>query len=309
MSLIQSYRKKIEDRIANRDDAFLAVIGPCSIYNEEETLEYEAKVKELQKELGDSIFLVMRAFVEKSRTSHSWRGFVYQPDMSGEENILEGIRRSKNLFSQMTTPLAMEFIDPAIYPHLAPFISWGFIGARTARSTTHRVLVSNSAIPFGFKNSLDGDVTAAIQSCVISKHPHCILNGEGQSFTSGNPNTHVVLRGGQNGINYDEDTVEYLNILSKKYGTNAPVLIDCSHGNCPDKPRDQKTAFTASLDLYLENPKNILGVMVESNLVSGASPANKIPGVSITDPCLSFEATKELLLYAKAKISRKCTLV
>ena len=302
MSLIASYRKKIQNRIENKSDVFLAVIGPCSIYNEEETLEYEQKLRVLQKELGDSIFLVMRAFVEKSRTCHAWRGFVYQPDQSLDENILEGIKRSKKLFSLMSSPLAMEFIDPAIYPYLSPYICWGFIGARTVTSSIHRTIASHGEIPIGFKNSLDGNVVSAINGCKVSFYPHCILNGDKQSFTKGNPYSHVVLRGGENGINYDEESIDYVNILTKKHGVNSPILIDCSHGNCPNKPEDQKIAFAKTLELYLKNPTKILGVMMESNIFNGASANKKIPGVSITDPCLSFEETKQLLLFAKEKL-------
>jgi 3-deoxy-7-phosphoheptulonate synthase len=302
MSLIASYRKKIQNRIENKSDVFLAVIGPCSIYNEEETLEYEQKLRVLQKELGDSIFLVMRAFVEKSRTSHAWRGFAYQPDQSFEENIIEGIKRSKKLFSLMSSPLAMEFIDPAIYPHLSPYICWGFIGARTVTSSIHRTLASDHNIPIGFKNSLDGNILSAINGCKVSKHPHCILHGAKQSVTKGNPYTHVVLRGGEHGTNYDEESINYVNILTKKHGVNSPILIDCSHGNCPNKPGDQKIAFANTLQLYLKDPTKILGVMIESNIFNGASTKEKIAGVSITDPCLSFEETIELLLFAKEKL-------
>jgi 3-deoxy-7-phosphoheptulonate synthase len=309
MSSTQSYREIIQNRIKNRGDVFLAVIGPCSIYDEKETLEYESKLKDLQKQLGSSIFLVMRAFVEKSRTSQSWRGFVYQPDLSCEENIFEGIKKTKKLFSKMRSPLAMEFIDPSIYPFLAPYISWGFIGARTVTSSTHRILVSNSTIPFGFKNSLDGNVLAPVHGCIVSQSSHCILENKGQTFTKGNPYTHVVLRGGENQINYSRETIQYVNTLTKKYKINSPILIDCSHGNCLNKPEDQKIAFLHALEMYIENPTNILGVMIESNIFGGASKDKKIYGVSITDPCLSFEQTKQLLLFAKEKIKSSKNLL
>ena len=175
MHFIQSYRQIIRERISGLNQKFLAVIGPCSIYDEEETIEYERRVRNLQKELGDSIFLVMRAFVEKSRTSHAWRGFVYNPSIGKKENILLGLKRTKILFSKLRSPLAMECIDPEIFPHLSPYLSWGFVGARIAASTPHRVLVSNTDIPFGFKNSLDGDITSAVNSCIVAKNSHCML--------------------------------------------------------------------------------------------------------------------------------------
>ncbi len=302
MSLIEYYRNIIKARLLNHSKTFFAVVGPCSIQNEEETKIYEEKLYHLQKELGDSLFLVMRAFVEKSRTSHSWRGFVYRPDKNKPENILEGLKRSKALFSSLQMPLAMEFIDPAIYPHLEPYISWGFIGARTATSLPHRVLVSNSNLPFGFKNSLDGDVSSAIYSCVVAKQSHCQLNGEGQSFSKGNHFTHVVLRGGKNECNYSLENIEKTINKSKKEEIYTPILVDCSHGNCPNKPLDQITAFNDSLNTYLDHPEKILGVMLESNLYEGAQKDKELFGVSSTDPCLSFEKTRELLLHAKEAI-------
>jgi 3-deoxy-7-phosphoheptulonate synthase len=303
MSLVQSYRNTINNRLKNNTSTFTVVTGPCSIYCEEETLLYEKKLNVLQEELGDSIFLVMRAFVEKSRTSHAWRGFVYQPPPLTSENILLGIKRSQELFNKCTMPLAMECIDPNIFPYLEEYLSWGFIGARTSTSTTHRILASNTTIPFGFKNSLDGDVTAAIHSCVVAGKSHCILTKASQKYSLGNSNTHIVLRGGKYGTNYDEESAGKASSLALGKGVSAPLLIDCSHGNCPNKPDDQKTAFLSALDQYIKNPKKVMGVMLESNIKKGAAKNQKVAGVSFTDPCLSFEETRELLLMAKEKIS------
>lgn len=282
----------------------MVVAGPCSIYCEEETLLFEKRLKALQEELGDSIFLVMRAFVEKSRTSYAWRGFVYQPPPLTSENIMLGIKRSQELFKACSMPLAMECIDPNILPYLEEYLSWGFIGARTSTSTTHRVLASDSPLPFGFKNSLDGDITPAIYSCVVAGHPHCVLTADGQKFTKGNVNTHIVLRGGKHGTNYDQKDINKASSLALKEAIDSPLLIDCSHGNCPNKPDDQQKAFLTALDGYLKDPKKVMGVMLESNLNKGASKKEKIPGISFTDPCLSFEQTRELLLLAKERITQ-----
>ncbi|MCH9621583.1 MAG: Phospho-2-dehydro-3-deoxyheptonate aldolase, Tyr-sensitive [Chlamydiia bacterium] len=302
MTLVESIRAKIKHRLQNRSKTFFAIVGPCSIYCIEETILFAKKLKLLQVELGNEICLVMRAFVEKSRTSHSWKGFVYQPDIHKPEDILKGLELTKKLFSSLPVPLAMEFIEPSIYPHLAPFISWGFIGARTATSTTHRILASNSPIPFGFKHSLDGDINTSINSILIAKQSHCILTENSQTFSSGNPFTHVVLRGGKT-PNYDKETVTLIKSLSEEQDIHSPILIDCSHGNSHNKPDDQKTVFLDVLDQYIENPINILGVMIESNLYKGAAKKTKEFGVSYTDPCLNFEETRSLLLYAKEKIT------
>ena len=303
MSLIQSYRNTIVNRIHNHTNTFITAVGPCSIYCEEETLQYEKKLRTLQKELGPSIFLVMRAFVEKSRTTHDWRGFVYQPPPLSQENIPLGLARTKKLFSKCRMPLSMECIDPNILPYLEQYLSWGFIGARTSTSTTHRILASSSAVPFGFKNSLDGDVSAAICSLTVAENSHQVLTKDGWTFTKGNPNTHIVLRGGKNGINYDRDSTEQAWDLLEKENRNTPILIDCSHGNCPNKPDGQKDAFFSALDQYLKDPTKIMGAMLESNIQKGAIKDKKVPGVSYTDPCLSFEETRELLLTAKDKIT------
>ena len=303
MSLIQSYRNTINDRLKNNTSTFIVVTGPCSIYCEEETLLYEQKLQALQKELGDNIFLVMRAFVEKSRTTHAWRGFVYQPPPLARENILQGIKRTQNLFSKCTMPLAMECIDPNIFSYLEEYLSWGFIGARTSTSTTHRVLASDSNIPFGFKNALDGDLLSAIHSCVVAEKSHCLLTKDGQKYSHGNPHTHVVLRGSKHATNFDKESVLKTSSLAQNNGVMTPLLIDCSHGNCPKKPDDQKIAFLSALDQYIANPKKVMGVMLESNIKKGADKNQKVPGVSFTDPCLSFEQTRELLLFAKEKIN------
>ena len=304
MSLIEDYRKRICARLQNTTNTFVAIVGPCSIYCEEETLLFEKKLQELQEELGDSIFLVLRAFVEKSRTAHDWRGFVYQPPPLTREDIEEGISRTQKLFSSCTMPLAMECIDPRIFSHLEPYLSWGFIGARTSTSSTHRVLASSTHLPFGCKNSLDGDIEAAVDACKVASHSHCVLGEEGQSFTRGNPHTHVVLRGGKRSPNFDPQSVSRAKELCSKKEILSPMLIDCSHGNCPNKPDDQEKAFFSALSAYLEDPKKVMGVMLESNLKRGAATGKKVPHVSFTDPCLSFEETASLLRKAKEQIIR-----
>jgi len=304
MNLIKSYRSLVKQRIENKSITFLVVVGPCSVSCEKETLLFAQKLATLQQELGSSIFLVMRAFVEKSRTANSWKGFVYQPDLDKPENIIEGLRRTQKLFSSLSVPLSMEFIDPTLHPYLAPFITWGFIGARTATSMTHRVLASHDDIPFGFKHSLDGDVQTAINSIEVANHPHCVLTETGQTFTKGNKHTHVILRGGKV-PNYEKSYVEKTIALSKAKHISTPVLIDCSHGNSHNKPDDQKTVFLDVLDQYLENPQDVMGLMMESNIFKGASKESKKFGYSYTDPCLDFEETRSLLLYAKNKITLK----
>lgn len=305
MTPIEKYRNTIRQRLNNQTDTLLVVTGPCSIYNEEESILFAEKLALLQKELGSCIFLVMRAFVEKSRTAHSWRGFVYKRETDNNEDILKGIKRTKSLFSKLNVPLAMEFIDPAIFLHLKDYVSWGFIGARTCSSTTHRVMASDANFPVGFKNTLDGDILSAANACLVASHPHCILTNDEQRTTPGNPYTHIVLRGGKNGTNFDKESVDFSLAFQKKRDIHTPIMIDCSHGNCPNKPDDQKEAFLEGLKGYLENPGNVLGMMLESNLLKGSSKKSKIPGVSFTDPCLSFEETRELLLLAKEKITAR----
>ena len=304
---IEYFRKLVGQRLKGLVKTPLAIVGPCSIYDEEETLIYEDRLRALQKELGNSIVLFMRAFVEKSRTSYNWRGFVYQRDLSKPEDILEGIEKTRKLFSQLETPLAMECVDPNIFPFLEDLLSWGFIGARTSTSTTHRILASGATIPFGFKNSLDGDVSAAIHSCLVANQSHCILTKNGQSLTNGNPHTHIVLRGGYTKVNYTKEEVDKAYLTARALGVFAPMLIDCSHGNSPNKPDGQKISFLESIDRIKQSPEKVFGVMLESNILKGASTHCKQRGVSFTDPCISFEETRELLLTAAERITRQHT--
>lgn len=251
------------------------------------------------------MILIMRAFVEKSRTCFGWRGFVNQSDLSQPEDILTGIQRTQDLFKKLTTPLAMECIDPMIYPHLEEFLSWGCIGARTSTSSTHRILASNACIPFGFKNSLDGNVLSAIHGSLVAQQSHCILTSQGQIFSQGNKDTHIILRGGDKGVNYTKNEVEKISQHAKSLGLFSPLLIDCSHGNAPCKPDDQKVAFNCSLERALQSPEKVFGIMLESHIYKGSNKKDKLFGLSLTDPCLSFEQTRELLLYGADKITQQ----
>ena len=300
---INTYREIIKKRLSNHSKQFLVAVGPCSISSEEDAIAYDLLLSELQKKLGEEILLVMRAFVEKSRTANSWKGFVYQPNFNKNENIIEGISRTKELFSKLNSPLAMEFINPSIYPLLSPYISWGFIGARTSSSLTHRMIASESSLPFGIKNSLDGNIISAINGCLFAKESHCKLNGDSQIYTKGNPYTHIVLRGGTHHPNYDQSSTSNAYELLEKNQIPHPILIDCSHGNCRNKPFDQEYVFKNVVRQYINNPNKILGAMVESNLNEGKGEKENKMGLSITDPCIGFKHTEDLLLWAKEEIT------
>jgi 3-deoxy-7-phosphoheptulonate synthase len=302
-----SFIKTIQSILNGEDLRKAIIVGPCSIHNIEETLEYAQRLKKLSEEVEDQIFLVMRTFVEKPRTHATWKGFVSDPLIEGKDNLKLGIEKTLELFknlNKLELPLAMEFIDPNLAPLFSHFISWGFIGARTTRSPTHRILASQLQIPIGFKNPLDGDITACInaQNVALSCHEICIPN-KNYPFeiikTQGNPWTHPVLRGSFEGPNY---------VLAKNF--KSPVLIDCAHGNSQKDLIKMQGVFLESLELMIENPM-IKGLMLESYLNSGcqAHAGDLKYGVSITDPCLDFETTEKLIQEAYKVLSIHATAI
>lgn len=297
------YRKHITEILHGKKSSLIICCGPCSIKDEGEAYEYADHLRSLQKEVGGGIFFVMRAFVEKSRTSHDWRGFVYQPDRDNQENITEGLQRTKELFSNLNLPICMEVIHPEIFSHLEEYLSMGFIGARTSSSSLHRELASRTSLPFGFKNSLDGCINTSVNAAHVANQQHHYLDDDAEIISPGNPNTFSVLRGSQSTSNYSEKYLSHAKSLQSMYGKTTPLMVDCSHGNARNKPNDQKTTFLHVLDQYLHDPKRVFAMMLESNIHAGKSACGKRYGVSATDPCISFAQTRELALLAAEKIS------
>ncbi len=305
---IANSRKTIQDIFDRQDPRLLIIVGPCSIHNVDEALEYARELKKLAKDVEESSFLVMRAYIEKPRTRKGWQGLIHDPHLNGSHDIATGLVLARTFLkelAEMGVPSATEFLTPHLSPYIEDLISWGSIGARTVSSQVHRFLASHLPMPVGFKNTVDGNVDCAINGVHVARSPHSFLHicEEGklrQMKSVGNPYAHVVLRGSTNNTNYDKNSIqETLNHL-RALEIPPRVLIDCSHGNCQRQYFQQKQVFHNVLEQIQKGNQQILGMMIESNLEAGSqaipSQLDELqPGVSITDPCLDFSMTAALV--------------
>ncbi len=302
--------QEIEDILEGRDDRLLVICGPCSIHDEGSALEYAQKIVKLQAEVVDKFLLVMRVYFEKPRTTIGWKGFADDPEVSGESDFEQGLERAWKLLiaiNEMGVPAATEFLNPLTVSYLSRLVSWTAIGARTSESQTHREMASHLSMPVGFKNAVSGDFKGAINGVMSASCAHSFLGtdyfGKNCEINSaGNPNCHLVLRGGKDCPNYDPITIEEIAEALREKGSNDAIVIDCSHDNSGQKAENQAFVFEQVLK-QKERGSSIVGVMLESHLEAGNQPAfgengEKIdlnPNVSITDECISWKQTKKLL--------------
>lgn len=294
MHNISLWRQEAQDILRGISFKKVVVCGPCSIHDPDSAIAYGKELKKLSRQYHDHLFIVMRVFLEKPRTHNKWRGFINDPDLDGSLNLDKGIKDSILLLQDLNAldlPLATEFIDPILSSLTQEFMTWGFIGARTVRSATHRQLASFLTIPVGFKNPLDGDLDAVYAAIDVASSPHKALWPDKTKkelciqSTPGNYLCHGVLRGHHQGPNYQQ-AVQF----------SHPCLIDCAHGNAHKSLKGMITCFYEAIDLSVKHP-HIKGVMLESFLNSGCQkPSQNLNyGVSITDPCLSLEQTALML--------------
>lgn len=261
----------------------------------------------------------MRTYIEKPRTTLGWKGFLYQPNLYEQPDIEQGLFLTRKLFLELTDlsiPLAMEFVDPASAYYFDDLITWGAIGARTSSSQIHRQIASYLPFPIGFKNTIDGNIDIPIQGMIAASSSQSFfgISQEGQlsSLTStGNPWTHLILRGSEDTTNYDPFSVKNAFEKEISYGISTPILIDCSHGNSKKSILKQKEIFLEILEQNLDRDTPLLGMMLESFLKEGHQEmSSSIPldmHLSITDPCLGWETTEELILWAHESLSTKST--
>jgi len=303
---IQEFRNQIKNIIDSKDSRKVIIIGPCSIHNTNEAIEYAKKLKELSLKLENKFLIVMRVYFEKPRSSIGWKGFINDPFLDGSNNISEGLKMARKLLIEITKnglPIATEFLDLLVYPYIEDLISFGAIGARTTESQTHRQIVSGLFMPVGFKNSTSGNIDVAINAIISSKQPHSFLgiNNEGnvsKIITEGNSYCPLILRGGDIGPNYESDFVKESQERLKEKGLVPNIIIDCSHGNSLKEAKNQKIVFNDVIEQMKTN-KNLIGVMIESNLVSGSQKLdlkNLKKGISITDECIGFLESEKLLM-------------
>ncbi len=303
---IETSRKTIQNILQKKDNRLLVIVGPCSIHSQEEALDYAQKIVDIQKTISDKIFLVMRVYIEKPRTTLGWRGYVYDPLLNGSNDISLGLQKSVELCKQITelsVPIATELLTPAIVPFIENYISWASIGARTVESQIHRELASSLPFSVGFKNSTSGNIQVAVNAVKTASHSHAYIgisqnNELVQTQTQKNICPHIVLRGGIT-PNYDEYSIQSAYELLQKEHVANEIIIDCSHANSKKIYDNQTEIFMEVLSVINNTTAPVCGMMLESNLYAGSQsiPPQK-RGISITDPCLGWDETKKLLLQA-----------
>jgi 3-deoxy-7-phosphoheptulonate synthase len=312
---IRAGREGLRAALKGQDTRFVVITGPCSIHDPHSALEYANRLATLQEKVADELILVMRVYFEKPRTTIGWKGFVYDPARDQSNDMNRGLEEARGLLlaiNELGLPCATEFLDPIVPQYVGDLISWAAIGARTTESQTHRQMASGLSMPVGFKNSTDGSLQVAIDAMIAASAEHGFLgiNEQGQTCvvrTAGNNDTHIVLRGGGGRPNYSRADVAFAKVLMEEAGGNPRgVMVDCSHANSAKDFRLQPAVFENVLKQFQSGENALLGVMLESHLVEGRQSLgqNLTYGQSITDGCINWECTEELLLRAHAHLAK-----
>ena len=308
---VEHHRQAVRAILEGRDQRLLVIVGPCSIHDPRSALEYADRLAALATEVSDQLLLVMRAYVEKPRTTVGWKGLAYDPHLDGSDDMHAGLALSRELMLGMIErglPIATELLQPMAAGYFDDLLSWAAIGARTTESQIHREMVSGLGLPVGFKNGTDGGVAIACDAIRSAAHPHRHFGIDAQGFpaiveTLGNVDTHLVLRGGHKGPNFDAASVEQARQGLAKAGLPARIMVDCSHANSGKDPARQPAVLEDVLAQRAAGDRSLVGVMLESHLFDGCQALGKGAlkyGVSITDGCLGWESTEALLRRANA---------
>jgi 3-deoxy-7-phosphoheptulonate synthase len=309
ISTVLRGRKEAIEIIKQRDDRLLVVVGPCSMHDPECAVEYCSRLVQLADKLRGDLCIIMRAYLEKPRTTVGWKGLINDPDIDESFKINKGLRVSRQLFCDLTgqgMPIASEMLDTISPQFLADLISLGAIGARTTESQLHRELASGLSFPMGFKNGTDGSLTVAVDAIgsAAAKHHFMGVTKQGLAAitkTGGNPDCFIILRGGTKGTNFDPESVASTRKALESKGQRPVMMIDCSHGNSLKDHKNQPKVAKVVGDQIREGQDGIVGVMIESNIHEGAQkvpaegPAGLKRGVSITDACIDWETTVDVL--------------
>jgi len=318
--LVEQSRAAIADVLHGRDDRLVVVVGPCSIHDHEQALEYGERLKEVAATTGDDLLIVMRAYFEKPRTTVGWKGFINDPHLDGTFAMNEGLERARRLLVELTMrgiPTGTEFLDLLSPQYISDLVSWGAIGARTTESQSHRQLASGLSCPVGFKNGTEGSVKVAADAILAAQAPHAFMGmtklGVAAIFeTTGNDDCHVILRGGKV-PNHDAASVDAACETLRAAGLREQVMIDVSHGNSAKQYRRQVTVANGIAERIAAGDRRITGMMIESHLEEGRqdlAPGVALRrGVSITDACISFAQTVPVLeQLARAVRARRTAL-
>jgi 3-deoxy-7-phosphoheptulonate synthase len=310
-------RRQIQDLLYGRDRRLMAVVGPCSVHDPAAALEYAGRLAALGRELADRLFLVMRVYFEKPRTRVGWKGLINDPDLDGTHRISKGLGIARRLLCEITElglPVATETLGPINPQYLADLISWGCIGARTSESQIHREMVSGLSFPVGIKNSTDGNLANAVDALKAAGQSHSFLgitHGGRAAIvhTAGNPDVHIVLRGGGRRPNYGPEDVARTEALLEEAGLPRAVMVDCSHANSGKDPNRQHLVLESVTAQVAAGNRSLFGFMVESNLEAGNQPIPEDPrklryGVSVTDACADWASTEAMLRRAWEELGR-----
>ena len=307
-TLVLNARQEIRDILHGRDKHRLLVIaGPCSIHDPEAAYEFAQQLKQVADSVRDHLLIVMRTYFEKPRTTVGWKGLINDPHLDGSCDIAAGFALARKVLlhiNEMGVPCATEFLDPVTPQYISDLISWSAIGARTTESQTHREMSSGLSMPVGFKNGTDGGLQVALNAMVAARNPQSFIgiNVDGMTSiikTNGNPDRHIVLRGGGGKVNYrPEDISQAISRLAEEE-IPRPIMVDCSHGNSEKDHTRQSQVARSVLKQFCEGQDSIMGLLLESNLIAGnqkwAIGKALDYGVSITDACLGWDDTKMLL--------------
>jgi len=301
-------RQAVQNILRQEDPRMLVIAGPCSIHDVDGALDYAQRLSRMREELADRFCILMRVYFEKPRTTIGWKGLVNDPHLDGTYDIETGLKKARSLLlaiAAMGLPAGTEFLDPIVPQYLADLVSWAAIGARTTESQTHREMASGLSMPVGFKNGTDGMLQTAIDAMGAARHPHSFLGIDQEGVTSivrtrGNPDGHLVLRGGRAKGNYDPASIADAEAALRKAGLPAVLMVDCSHANSGKQHARQEEVWCSVLEQRAAGNSALTGLMVESYLGEGSQPIPKDHGelrygISITDACMSWDTTERIL--------------
>lgn len=310
-STVLEGRRQLEAVLNREDERFAMIVGPCSIHDHSAALDYARRLKPLAEQVSDRIMVVMRVYFEKPRTTVGWKGLIYDPNLNDTYEIEDGLHRARRLLMELSEAglySATEFLDPIAPQYFADLVTWAAIGARTTESQTHRQMASGLSMPVGFKNGTDGDPQTAVDALVAARAPQAFLgiDHDGQASiveTKGNRNCHLVMRGGRSGTNYDARSIAVAAEALRKAEVPSNIVVDCSHGNSNKDHTRQRIAFEDVVAQRIGGNTDLVGVMLESNINPGTQKLGSDPstleyGVSITDACIGWDETVNLLEWA-----------
>jgi 3-deoxy-7-phosphoheptulonate synthase len=310
-------RQAIKRILRQEDPRLLVIVGPCSVHDIKGALEYANKLDALRRECADQFEIVMRVYFEKPRTTIGWKGLINDPYLDNTHDIEAGLKKARRLLLDITgsgMPAATEFLDPIIPQYIADLISWAAVGARTTESQTHREMASGLSMPVGFKNGTDGSLQIAIDAMGAAMRPHSFLGIDQDGITSivrtlGNPEGHVVLRGGRLRTNYDAESIRDAEAKLIQAALRPGLMVDCSHANSEKQHARQEDVWRSVIEQRAAGTRSLTGVMVESYLTEGNQPFPKNPaelryGISITDACLGWDVTERMLRWGHGVLQK-----